>query len=173
MIVHTGRDQYVPVHEEEIQTWAMQTKCWTLILAKARHVLQPNALDCCILIHYLFLGYFCQSIHPLDVEIGSINWSIILVNPIASTTLQEMYVYSNSIHGSQYTNTLELNNLLVGRHSRQSNGINQSTKHSVMSHCRKSINSFDIFFFFQLQHNFKALCVTNRCFFEYRMAELW
>ncbi len=147
----------------------MQTRCWTLIPAKARHVLQPNELDCCILVHFLFLGYFCQSIHPLDVEIGSINWSRILVNPIASTTLQEMYVYRNSIHGSQYTNTLELNNLFVGR---QSNGINQLTEHSVMSHCGKSINSFGIIFF-HLQHNFKALCFTNHCFFEHRMAELW
>ncbi len=55
-----------------------------------------------------------------------------------------MYVYRSSIHGSQYTNTLESNNLLVGR---QSNGTHQSPEHSVMSHCGKSINSFDIFFF--------------------------
>jgi hypothetical protein len=35
-----------------------------------------------------------------------------------------------ALDSSQYTNTLVLNNLLVGR---QSNGISQSTEHSVMS----------------------------------------
>jgi hypothetical protein len=55
-----------------------------------------------------------------------------------------MYAYRNYIDGSQYTNTLEFDDLLVGR---QWNGINQSTEHNAMSHCEKSIKSFDIFSF--------------------------
>ncbi len=47
-------------------------------------------------------------------------------------------------YGSQYTGTLELNYLLVGR---QSNGINQSTQHRLLSDCEKCMNYFDIFFF--------------------------
>jgi hypothetical protein len=46
-------------------------------------------------------------------------------------------VYHNSIHGSQYTITLELNDLLVGR---QSNGINTEKSLLSDSHTGKKLN---------------------------------
>ncbi len=49
------------------------TKCSTLIPGKVGHVLQSKVLICCILIQFLFLGFFCQSIHSLDVDICRTN----------------------------------------------------------------------------------------------------
>ncbi len=50
-----------------------------------------------ILIDLIFLGYFCQSIHPLDVTICPINWSRIPVNANTTTAFQEMCGYYSSI----------------------------------------------------------------------------
>ena len=60
------------------------------ITGKAEHVLLSIVLGYCILIAFLFLGYFCQSVHPFDVAICRINQSRVLVNTNPSMTRQEM-----------------------------------------------------------------------------------
>ncbi len=48
-----------------------------------------SVLGCVILIDFLLLGYFGQSICPLDSDaIYSTNWSIILVNAMTLTTTE-------------------------------------------------------------------------------------
>ncbi len=141
----------------------MQTKCWTLIHGKARHILQPNVLDCCILIHLL-------SIHPLDVEIYSINWSRILARKSLQHFVRKCMYTATPL---MVLNTLKhLSWIICWLEDNRMESINQSTEHNVMSHGEKSINSFNIFFI-SLPHNFKALCFNSSCFFEHRMAEIW
>ena len=60
------------------------------ITGKAEHVLLSIVLGYCILIAFLFLGYFCQSVHPFDVAICRINQSRVLVNTNPPMTRQEM-----------------------------------------------------------------------------------
>jgi hypothetical protein len=43
------------------------------IPGKVEHVLLSSVWGCFILIEFLLLGYFCQSIYRLDVAICSIN----------------------------------------------------------------------------------------------------
>ncbi len=70
-------------------------------------------------------------------------------------------------------NTPVLQNLLVGR---QLSLIYQSTEHYVMSHCGKSINTLDIFYYYcytTLILRYFDNCWLNSEWLKYHLSNLW
>ncbi len=92
------------------------------------------------------------------------------MNPSNKSTSKSQvnYFHRTFFYWMKVLNTLVLQKLLVRR---QSNWINQSTEHEVMSHCGKSMNTLDIFFLHR--HTASILMRFNNCWsFEHRMAKI-